>query len=502
MIPGFHPDPSVCRVGEDYFVACSSFEYFPGVPIYRSRDLRSWRLIANALDRPEQLALANAAASGGIFAPTLRHHAGRFWLATTNASQGTHLIFTASRPAGPWSAPLVVDGAPGIDPDLTWDSAGTCWFTYSSGATGRSGSIEQARIDLTTGRLLEPPTRLWSGTGLQHPEAPHLYDVDGTWYLLIAEGGTERGHAVSVARGPTPGGPFEGAPHNPILSHRSTDHPVQNTGHADLVQRPDGGWAALLLGVRPGGRSPGFHVLGRETFLALVEWVDGWPKLGPIETIDDAHQAEGSSIEHFDEGPLDPQWLSVRARPAGSWSLRERPGSLTLHATGHSLDETTPAFVGRRQQHPRCTTRAAVDASSGVGGLVVRMDECHHYEVQLGAREIRCHARIGPVQQTLAFEACKTDAVVLRIEIEPNRVDDDRAFGPDVVRLGYEEDERFIVLAALDGRYLSTEVATGFTGRVIGMYAAAGAVAFDWFEYRALPPAAGDAASGVCDASP
>ena len=216
--------------------------------------------MANALDRPEQLPLAGARSSAGIYAPTLRHHDGLFWLVTTNVSTAGHVIYTAQDPRGPWSDPIAVDGAVGIDPDLAWDAEGTCWLTYSELGGGAfdavSGQIKQVRLDPRSGRPLEAPRALWSGTGLQFPEAPHLYEIDGTWYLLIAEGGTGAGHAVSIARGPSPSGPFEGCPRNPILSHRSTDHPVQNTGHADLVQAPDGSWWMVLLGVRRARRHP------------------------------------------------------------------------------------------------------------------------------------------------------------------------------------------------------------------------------------------------------
>ncbi|MFD0591776.1 glycoside hydrolase family 43 protein [Catellatospora coxensis] len=201
MIPGFHPDPSVCRVGEDYYLACSSFEYFPGVPIFHSRDLVHWAQLGNALDRPSQLVLPpGMPSSAGVYAPTLRHHDGRFWLITTNvAPGGGNMLFTATDPAGPWSDPVRLPDVGGIDPDLVWDEQGRCWCTVAG--------IQQVRIDPDTGRTIGEPRRLWSGKpGAQAPEAPHLYRIGGFWYLMIAEGGTERGHAVSIARGPPPTG--------------------------------------------------------------------------------------------------------------------------------------------------------------------------------------------------------------------------------------------------------------------------------------------------------
>ncbi|NJC85503.1 glycoside hydrolase family 43 protein [Planosporangium mesophilum] len=479
VIPGFHPDPSVCRVGDQYFLACSSFEYFPGVPVFRSSDLRAWEQLGNALDRPSQLKLATAPSSGGVYAPTLRHHRDRFWLATTNSWDRGHLIVTAEDPAGPWSDPVIVE-LPGVDPDLAWDTDGTCWFTYSVFGDG----ILQAPIDPYTGKVLADPRRVWSGTGLAYPEAPHLYRIGDQWFLLIAEGGTERGHGVSVARGPAPGGPFEAYPGNPVLSHRSTSRPVQNTGHADLVQAADGSWWMVLLGVRPLGASPAFHVLGRETFLTPVRWVDGWPVPEPVAP-DPAPVAFGTR-DDFDHPTLAPAWLSIRRASTEAGSLTARRGWLTLFATGDSLDGSRPAFVGRRQQHAACRVRARVDAGAGRGGVVVRLDERHHFEIETNGEEAWCHARIGPLAQRLGSGRVDRGPVVLYVEVEPAPA----SFGtigvpPDRIRFGFEPDRGGdrTCLAELDGRYLSTEVAGGFTGRVIGMYAASGTVAFDWYEY-------------------
>jgi xylan 1,4-beta-xylosidase len=486
VIAGFHPDPSICRVGDDYYLACSSFEYFPGVPIHHSRDLVNWTQIGNALDRPSQLPMSpQTPSSGGVYAPTLRHHDGRFWLVTTNVGRGGgNLLVTATDPAGPWSEPVALSGVPGIDPDLAWDEDGACWCTYAG--------VEQVRIDPRTGLSIGPPRRVWSGTpGAKAPEAPHLYRIDGYWYLLIAEGGTERGHGVSIARGASIGGPFEPCPANPILTHRSTDHPVQNTGHADLVQAPDGSWWMVLLGVRPGGGTPGWHVLGRETFLAPVSWVDGWPVVGEPATDLPAPPwplRPGPVVpdrDDFDLDALRPHWVSLRERSVADCTTNEQTGWLTLRARGASLDEADVTFVGRRQQHLSCRVRTLIDPAEGYGGLAVRLDEHHHYEIEAAAGQVRVFARIGPLRTLVAARSVPAGPVVLAVRVAPQVSPDPRS-GPDAVSLGVEEpDGAFTALAALDGRYLSTEVAGGFTGRVIGMYAAVGTVRFDWFEYEA-----------------
>jgi beta-xylosidase len=491
IVAGFHPDPSVCRVGDDYYLACSSFEYFPGVPIFHSTDLVRWTQIGNVLDRPEQLRLDGAPSSGGVYAPTLRHHDGRFWLVVTNVSVG-NLLVTATDPAGPWSERVLLPGVPGIDPDIAWDEDGACWCTIAG--------VSQVRLDPETGETVGELRHVWSGTpGSKAPEAPHLYHVGEYWYLLIAEGGTERCHAVSVARGPSPSGPFEPCPANPVLTHRGTDHPVQNTGHADLVRAPDGSWWAVFLGVRPAGVSPGWHVLGRETFLAPVTWSEGWPVFGapvsdpaempwPVEPA-----APETERDDFDAEALRPHWISLRGRDEETCTLAERPGWLTLRARGTSLDELDAVFVGRRQQHPSCEVRTLVDAADGTGGLAVRLDEAHHYEIEASAGQVRVFARIGPLRPEVAAVVVPAGPVVLGVRIEQTRDFRDPRTGPDTVTflVGGTDGAAagLVALVALDGKYLSTEVAGGFTGRVLGMYAASGTVRFDWFDHA--PEAAG-----------
>ncbi|MEA5116791.1 MAG: glycoside hydrolase family 43 protein, partial [Propionicimonas sp.] len=332
IIAGFFPDPTICRFGDSYVLAHSSFEYAPGIPIWRSPDLVNWTQVGNALVRESQLRLQTmkywldgslmAPGSGGLpigsantgnFAPTIRFHGGRLWLAVTNVSDfmGGPLVFSATDPAGPWSEAVQIRGLPGIDPDLYWDGDGVAHLTVSSYAQG-GPHVMSAAVDLDTGELLEPPTPLWHGTGGQAPESPHLLTKDGWLYLLLAEGGTERGHAVTIARAQSLKGPWEPAPHNPILTHRGLDRPVLNVGHADLVEGPDGGWAMVYLGVRPSGFS-GFHVNGRETFLAQVHWRDGWPVVD--ESGFEVPPPQHSFIDDFSVDVLHPRWIAPGRLP-------------------------------------------------------------------------------------------------------------------------------------------------------------------------------------------
>lgn len=480
IIPGFHPDPSICRVGDTYYLVCSSFEYAPGVPVFSSTDLRSWEQIGHVLDRPSQLNVRGAVASGGIFAPTLRHHDGRFWMITSNITDGQgHLLVTAEDPAGPWSDPVRVRGALGIDPDLAWDEDGTCYLTWAAFDPAGLGGISQAVLDPATGELLSERRRLWQGTGGQHPEGPHLYRFDDRWYLMIAEGGTERGHAVTVARGPAPWGPFEPSPHNPLITARGTDSPVQNTGHADLVQRPDGGWAMVYLGVRTRGASPLWHVLGRETFAAGITWHEGWPRLGrPIEPLSGATGRElpgGLSL------PL--SWVSPARFP--DEVLRRHNNGWLLTATDEDPAADDLSFAGRRQEHLHAQVTANIRAADAVGGLSVRLDGRHHLDLEVHPGGVRAVAQIGEIRSVLGELAVDHDAdVVLQLRMEPA---DGSVFstglGPDRVVAGIAAADGFVELGRLDGRYLSTELAGGFTGRLIGFYCCRGVLEIRSFDY-------------------
>lgn len=463
VIPGFHPDPSVCWVDGWYYLANSSFEYAPGVPLFRSRDLSGWEPIGHALDRRELLGVDGCVPSGGVFAPTLRHHDGRFWMITTNwHDEGGQIIVSAEDPAGEWSGLIRLPELIGIDPDLTWGPDGTCYLTYSAfGDNGQLG-ITQVIIDLERGEVVSEPRRLWSGTGGKAPEGPHLYEVDGTWYLLIAEGGTERGHAVTIARGPSPEGPFEGNPDNPIITRRGIQHSVQSTGHADLVHGPDGGWAIVYHGTRPRGSSPEWHVLGRETFADRVEWVDGWPRLA--DHIEPAPSSE--VVEERAVLPLPDSWVGSAVWPTEVVSGTDRGWSVS--AGEHEV------FVGRRQEHEQASARARLRVD-GSGGLELRIDPTHRVRLTLQGDAVAAEVQIGPLRQVLGTARLHAgDELVIRC------VEFVGSFwlgrGPDRVELGVERDGELHLLGDLDGRYLSTEVAGGMTGRMFGVVADPGSV--------------------------
>jgi len=483
LISGFNPDPSITLADGTYYLVTSTFEYLPGIPVYRSTDLVSWTHIGNVATRPEQVSVAEVPTGGGVWAPTIRYHDGVFYVIVTIAmSPRGCVVFTAADPAGPWSDGITIDGVGGIDPDLTWADDGTAYVTFSGLSTsgeqmGQHLGIQQVRVDLTAGKALEQPRSLWSGTGLKFPEAPHLYRRGGYWYLLIAEGGTERGHGVSVARGPSPEGPFEGHPANPVLSARSTSRPIQNTGHGDLVATPDGGTALVLLGVRPLGLTQSFSPLGRETFITPVSWVRDWPVpqpvlLAPRDAIDE------EVFDFADPDTLaDPGWLAVRATPRSVASVTD--GQLAI--TGRTgLADSRPQFVGRRQRHHRVTVSTTVDASAGVGGLAARYDEQHWICLEAQGTLVTVRAHVAGLTQTWQVSVPPAD-VELRMEMTVPSA------GFNFARMG---GDRIALLAGgtlvteLDGRYWTAETCASFTGRVIGLYAAAGTVRFTGFRYR------------------
>jgi xylan 1,4-beta-xylosidase len=505
VIPGFHPDPSLVRVGEDYYLVTSTFEFFPGVPIFHSRDLVHWRLLGHVLTRDSQLPLEGAPPSAGIYAPTLRHHDGTFYMITTNVSGGGNFFVTAKDPAGPWSDPIWIREQGGIDPSLFFDEDGAAYLTTNGGRPGVPGErgIYLSTIDVATGRLRSEPRLVWGGTGGRYPEAPHLYRIGGRYYLLIAEGGTEYGHMVTVARSDSPWGPFESCPSNPILTHRETEMstPLQGTGHADLFQDHEGRWWVVFLGFRPVGGWY-WHHLGRETNLAPVTWSeDGWPIVNGGKTVDLEMHVEGLPARPFDpepvrdefDGALGPVWNHLRNPDRSRYSTFERKGWLTLLGTPTRLSENaSPTFVGRRQQHLACRIATRMEFSSGEGeeaGLVLYRHPSHHYEVGVrtadGVREVFLRQTIGPSLQAVTASAplSGTDPVVLQVDAKPTEYTFSWGLSPNDLH----------PLGTAPTRFLSSEVTGGFVGTYTGLYAisprtdAATSARFDWFDYEPRP---------------
>ncbi len=288
IMPGFYPDPSICRVGEDFYMVNSTFSYFPGVPVFHSKNLADWEQIGNVLDRDTQVPLDGHGLSRGIFAPTIRFSSGTFYMITTNVSYGGNFIVTAKRPEGPWSEPHYLgDRAPGIDPSLFFDEDGAGYYIGQREkpvGCRYYGDTEIWIQKLNTDTLELEGDMVVVLDGFQKnavwSEGPHLYHIGEYYYILHAESGTAFHHCIVAARSKNVFGPYEYCPSNPIITHRhlGKDYPVTCVGHGDLVDDGCGNWYMVMLACRP---ENGCTLLGRETFLAKVAWEDGWPVVNP-----------------------------------------------------------------------------------------------------------------------------------------------------------------------------------------------------------------------------
>ncbi len=516
VLPGFYPDPSAIRVGEDYYLVTSSFEYFPGVPIFHSKDLVNWRQIGHVLDRPAQLNLDGIEPSRGIWAPTLRYHNGIFYMITTwvdNDKECHNFYVTASDPAGDWSDPTWLDEAPGIDPSLFFDEDGKVYYTGNrvppEGQTHpKNMDIWLQEIDLESGRLIGEKRSLWQGAlKIAHAqEGPHLYKIGGWYYLLIAEGGTGHTHAITIARSRSVTGPYEGYKGNPILTHRhlGRDYPIVNVGHGELIETQHGDWWMLCLASRPHGGY--YRNLGRETFLVPVRWEQEWPVVSPgkgvIEAVADAPNLpetrwpELPARDDFDEPQLSMIWNFLRTPRGDYWSLTDNPGSLRLRLKAASIAEVAnPAFVGRRQQHmsfrAAASVRFAPQAAGERAGIVLLQNADYQFRMEYGsyggAAEIRLTRRVQGEESVLASAAYSGESLELMVEAHGQQYGFFwRAAGSDAwLPLGVPAD---------GSEVLSTDKAGGFTGAYMGMYAACEAgteqpqryADFDWFSYEPL----------------
>lgn len=495
VLPGFAADPSVCRVGRDYFLVNSSFEFFPGLPIHHSRNLVHWRLIGHALTREGQLPLHGRGSSRGLFAPTLRWHQGRFHLVCTDVDGRGSFLLQADDAAGPWSDPIWLDEPVfGMDPSLFFDDDGLVYYTRHGG--GERGGVDQALLAWPEARLQGPVRRIWGGTGGIWPEGPHLQRRGDWYFLLIAEGGTSYGHAITVARSRSPWGPFEPYPDNPVLTHRGRpDQPLQALGHADWVDTPDGATWAVLLGVRAQHGDDGpHHHLGRETLLARVHWrADGWPVFNRGQPLGLQESGEGlppaapwpaePALERFDATrglPL--HWQTLRGPLGPRLSLNARPGWLRLQAGAPTLAQGgTPSALLRPQRHLALTLDTALELharnDSARAGLVLRQSEDHHLRLQRrhagAAGWVEVVWRHGGSEHTLARAPCPPGPLALRIVARPRTwtlawrpVADAHAALADADTANAP----WRPLAVLPTRALSTETTGGFLGVHLGLF--------------------------------
>ncbi|MGN1019646.1 MAG: family 43 glycosylhydrolase [Aristaeellaceae bacterium] len=362
ILPGFNPDPSVCRVGDDYYLVTSTFEFFPGIPVYHSRDLVNWTQLGSCIDRPEQLPFDRAAAGRGMWAPTIRYHQGRFYVTAKFMEFGNFIVSTDD-PAGRWSDPVPV-AMDGIDPSLLFDGGKAYYCTNQRDPQGRE-AITLAEVDPDTGALLSPARPIWHGVAADRPqylEAPHVYHIGGWYYVMASEGGTGFEHMITAARSRCVWGPYEDCPHNPLLTNRYVAGTgVACSGHGDLVEDGRGNWWCVHLATRPDDRW--YSHMGRETFLLPVAWRDEWPVIADgISRLDcegalSAPQRRGR-VWQADLSRIEPRWLFVR-HPARECYTVAPEGLLLTPSAVRLTDQTgSPTLMAIRQPDIDCVIEA------------------------------------------------------------------------------------------------------------------------------------------------
>ena len=460
ILRGMHPDPSLCRVDGTYYLATSTFEYLPGIPIHTSTDLVEWTLAGHAVHSAAQFDFSGVGDSRGMFAPTIRHHDGLFYVACTQMDGGEvsgNFYVTAADVAGPWSAPVLLPEAAGIDPSMFFHD-GRAWWVGCREVAERSFDGETEvwlrELDLERGEFVGPETVIWKRTQYRAvwAEGPHLYHRDGWFYLLTAEGGTAFEHSVMIARSRDLTGPYLPCPRNPVLTHRHLGHgaEVQVVGHGELFEGDPDEWWMVVLATRP---IEGHTILGRETHLARVDWEDGWPVVNPGRGVLDPPVARPDRRGSTGV-PAISDFLSVRGFAGFA---DQRPGGVTLRATGAGFGSNAPvAALLRRVTSTECDLTVELDGpdADAVAGLILRQSDDVHVRVEW----------TGDVARLIVRD--RTDTVLRELALDR---------GPALLSARIDREG---VAWSAGGRelgrtalgMLSTETAGGFVGTTFGPY--------------------------------
>lgn len=538
VIKGGYPDPSICRVGDEYYMVASSFSYFPGLPVFKSKDLVHWEQIGNAISRPEQLDYRNCDSSEGLWAATIRYHDGMFYIVDTLDVQGRtyryNFVITTTDPAGEWSDAVLIEGADGIDPSLFFDEDDRIWYcgnTIPEELKYPSHKmIYLCELDRDTFQFKGKRKIIYDGN-TDHSlfmEAPHIYQVDGVYYLVTACGGTQTNHCVNIYRSDSLTGPYEPCPRNPVVTNRNlrlvNRLGVAVAGHGDLVQTQTGEWYMVLLGIRPyeceiedydcfrprkwirtpdRNRNAQFN-LGREVFLIPIAWdYDGWPlvdnhngMVNLVERRPDLPKCRPplhSRVDNFAEDTLDMIWCMRRPVAQPFYSLTERPGYLRLRLGPVRIEDSeTPAMLVRRQQHYDFQAAVAMEfepcKDGEEAGLIITQNERFCY-LLLKRRQndhtimICCYKVVNGVRELISSTVIGVGVCYLFLE---------GSEGAYHFYYGKTERELIPLVLEEDGSLLSTVVADGFVGAYVGIYASScGAESdshadFDWFRYEII----------------
>ncbi len=501
ILSGFYADPSIVKAGTDYYLVNSTFSYFPGLPVFHSKDLKNWKQVGNVISRTSQMDFMGEAMTRGLFAPGISYHNGTFYVTCTDIDHDGNFVVTAKDPAGPWSNPIKLPQVKGIDPSIYFDDNGKAYIIYNSDAPGYkplySGhrTIRMYEIDPVNLKVIgEEKILVNGGVDLSKKpvwiEGPHILKKNGWYYLYAAEGGTSVNHSQVVLRSNAVWGPYVPYEHNPILTQRDLPddrkHPVTSTGHAQFVEGPDGKTYAVFLGCRP--YTGDYYNTGRETFIAPVEWKNEWPIINP-----DSREVKYAYTANFNEvkqnalpqsgnfaytlsfeKELDASLVFLRSCDSSSFSLSKNEG-LTLQLKPETCMETgNPSFIGKRQQHLVCSTETELNFSAGSNneqaGLVIFQDEKHFYflskSTENGAPVLqlfKSNADSKNMDELATIPlAADTKNVQLRIDAAGEFYSFHYAIQPGKWQ---------VLKDKVDAKFLSTKVAGGFIGCFFGMYA-------------------------------
>ncbi|TXE11763.1 glycoside hydrolase family 43 protein [Seonamhaeicola algicola] len=512
ILSGFYPDPSICRVDDTYYMVNSSFEWYPGLPIHKSKDLVNWQKIGYGLHRSDQIVYEDGLRnSNGIFAPSIRYNNGTFYIITTMVGQKGNFIITAKNPEGPWSDPMWIDNAPGIDPSLFWDDDGRCYYTGAGIVDGTQkewpgkNGIWMQEIDPDKGVLLGEKKQLTYGhaSNARWAEGPHLYKIDGEYLLLIGEGGTGEYHAVTVFNSKSLWGPYIPNHSNPVMTHRhlGKTHFIGQTGHADLVQTQNGDWWSVMLAKR---RVDGFITLARETFLAKVEMTQQESGITPIynpgkgllQAVQERPNLPWTPVpeipekDDFNKNNLALEWNFLRS-PKYEW-YKIINGDLELQLRPETVSElVNPSFIAQRTRHHNYIASTKLvfktNKENEKAGLVIYRRHGNHFQLLKTKNEIILLKTLqkdnkGDFQsEKIASVAYTKKEVIFKVDV--NSINAQFYYGEN-------ENSLKVIGNIQDYTVISDDVAQRFNGVYIGMYAtsegnkSSKTASFDWFEYK------------------
>ncbi|MGK9367438.1 glycoside hydrolase family 43 protein [Melioribacter sp. Ez-97] len=524
ILMGFYPDPSICKVGDNYYMVNSSFAYFPGIPVFQSKDLVNWKLIGHALDRKEQMNTNGLGVSRGVFAPSIRYHKGLFYITCTLVDAGGNFIVTAKDPAGPWSNPVWIPEINGIDPSPFFDDDGKAYIVYNSVAPDNKPLYDGHRtiriyeLDLDSLKVIGDERILINGgTDLSKKpvwiEGPHIFKKDGYYFLIAAEGGTGENHSEVVFRSKSLFGPYESYKKNPILTQRHLDpnrkNPVTSTGHADFVVTDEGDLWAVFLGCRP--YDNGYYNTGRETFLAPVKWIDGWPVINPdyeevqyyypypVKPAKDfavrKYSGNFSIVDDFSVDELSGDWIFLRTPEEKWFDLKERNGFLSIKLRPETCaGYGNPSFAGFRQQHIKCSAETKLSfkplSEFEKAGLIIFQNEKHFYYLCKSKNKLNNVVQLFKstdgnetelIEEAIIPAELQSEDIRLKIVSEGSRYS---------FHYSWNKEEWKSLGKKLDASFLSTKTAGGFVGAVFGLYATSSGnesnnkAFYDYFIYK------------------